>query len=186
MKKLAILVVFLVVSAVLLSAVGQFETVGTMKSLPASVYRQARWGMEPSPGWEEFDKSGDVKFLQVENTAAASPAGSGAVLDGSIGERIVEIQTVPTVRASSVEWSLDNKGPNDVWVVAAGMDGAGFNRRIAAGASSSIRMDMDGSGYTYVVVDCEDGGKTQLSLKAKVAGTDAKTVRGKSMLVIWF
>jgi hypothetical protein len=186
MKKLAILVVFLVVLTVLASAEGQFETVGTMKGLPSSVQTQARWGMETSPGWEEFDNSGDVKFLQVENTAAASPAGRGAVLDGSIGERIVEIQTAPTVGASSVEWSLENKGPNDVWVVAAGMDGAGFNRRVAAGASSGITMDMDGSGYTFIVVDCEGGGETQLSLKAKAAGADAKTVRGKSMLVIWF
>lgn len=186
MKKLAFLVVVLIVSAVLAGAVGQYETVGVMKSLPAAVRTQARWGMETSPGWEEFDSSGDVKFLQVENTAAASSAGSGAVLDGSIGERIIEIQAIPTIRANVVDWSLANKGPNDVWVVAAGMDGAGVNNRIAAGASSSFKMDLDGSGYTYIVVDCEGGGETQLSINAKMAGTDAKTARGKSMLVIWF
>jgi hypothetical protein len=186
MKKLAILVVFLAVSAALLSAVGQFETVGMMKGLPATVQTQVRWGMETSPGWEEFDGSGDVKFLQVEHTASSSASGRGSFLDGSLGERIVEIQVEPNIKASAVEWSLENKGPSAVWVVAAGLEGAGFNRQIAAGASSSFRLDMDGSGYTYVVVDCEGGDVTQLALKAKVAGTDAKTVRGKNMLVMWF
>ena len=186
MKKLAILVVFLVVSAAIVLAVGQYETVGAMKSLPMGVQAQARWGLETSPGWEEFDNSGEVKFLQVESTAAASAAGSGVILDGSIGESIVEIQTVKQIRATGVDWTLENKGPNDVWVVAAGLSGAGFNRKIASGASSSFTMNMDGGGYNYVVVDCEGGGQTQLSVKAKISGTDAKTVRGKSMLVIWF
>jgi len=185
MKKLAVLVVFLVGTVVLVTAVGQYETVGVMKSMPAGVQSQARWGMEPSPGWEEFDNSGDVKFLQVEDTAAASPSGS-SVLDGSIGERIVEIQAEPNISAAVAEWSLENKGPSDVWVVAAGMQGAGFNRKIASGASANFSIELDGSRYTYIVVDNQAGGKTQLSVKAKLAGTDAKTARGKSMLVIWF
>jgi hypothetical protein len=186
MKKLATLVVLLIVSATLAMAVGQYETVGAMKNLPAGVQAQARWGMETSPGWEEFDGSGDVKFLQVESTAAASPAGRGSVLDGSIGESIVEVQAVANIRAATVEWKLSNKGPNDVWVVAAGMDGAAVNRRIASGASSTLRMDLDGSGYSYIVVDCERGNETQLSINANIAGTDAKTARGKSMLIMWF
>ena len=169
----------------MVTAVGQYETVGVMKSLPAGVQSQARWGMETPASWTEFDKSGDVKFLQVQNTAAASPAGS-SVLDGSIGERIVEIQAEANIRAAVAEWSLENKGPNDVWVVAAGMQGADFNRKIASGASTGFLMELDGSRYTYIVVDCQGGGKTQLSIKAKLAGTDAKTTRGKSMLVIWF
>lgn len=185
MKKLAVLVVFLMGAVVLVTAVGQYETVGVMKGMPAGVLSQAQWGMEPSPGWEEFDKSGDVKFLQVETTAAASPAGS-SVLDGSIGERIIEIQAQANIRAAVAEWSLENKGPNDVWVVAAGMQGSGFNRKIASGASASFSIELDGSRYTYIVVDNQGGGKTQLSIKAKLAGTDAKTTRGKSMLVIWF
>lgn len=185
MKKLAVLVVFLVFSAALLSAVGQYETVGMMKDLPAGVQSQARWGMETPASWAEFDKSGDVKFLQVQSTVAASPTG-GSVLDGSIGELIVEIQAEPNISASVAEWSLENKGPSDVWVVAAGMQGAGFNRKIASGASTDFSMELDGSRYTYIVVDNQGGGKTQLSVKAKLAGTDAKTTRGKSMLVIWF
>jgi hypothetical protein len=185
MKKLAVLVVFLMGAVVLATAVGQYETVGIMKSLPASVQSQARWGMETSPGWDEFDKSGDAKFLQVETTASASPSGS-SVLDGSIGERIIEIQAESNINAAVAEWSLENKGPNDVWVVAAGLQGADFNRKIASGASTSFSMEMDGSRYTYIVVDNQGGGETQLSVKAKLAGTDAKTTRGKSMLVIWF
>jgi hypothetical protein len=185
MKKLAVLVVFLMGAVVLVTAVGQYETVGMMKSLPATVRTQARWGMEPSPGWEEFDQSGDVKFLQVETTASASPSGS-SVLDGSIGERIIEIQAEANINAAAAEWNLQNKGPNDVWVVAAGMQGSGFNRKIASGASASFSTELDGSRYTYIVVDNQGGGVTQLSIKAKLAGTDAKTVRGKSMLVMWF
>ena len=186
MKKLAVLVVFLVGAVVLVTAVGQYETVGAMKGLPPGVQAQARWGMESPASWKEFDNSGDVKFLQVQDTAAASPAGRGSALDGSIGERIVEIQAEANIRAAVAEWSLENKGPNDVWVVSAGMHGAGFNRRIASGASASFSMDLDGSRYTYIVVDCDGGDKTQLCIKAKLAGSDAKTTRGKSMLVIWF
>jgi hypothetical protein len=186
MKKLAFLVLFLIVGLALVGAVGQYETVGAMKSLPAGVQVQARWGMETSPGWEEFDNSGDVKFLQVENTAAASPAGRGAILDGSIGERIVEIQAQPNIKATEVEWSLENKGPRDVWVVSGGMEGAAFNMKIAAGASSNFKMELDGSRYSYIVVDNQGGGKTELSIKGKIGDTDAKTARGKSMLIIWF
>jgi hypothetical protein len=186
MKKLAVLVIFLVVAVALVTAEGQYETVGAMKSMPSGVQTQARWGMETPASWKEFDGSGDVKFLQVQNTASASPAGRSSVLDGSIGERIIEIQAEPNIRAAVVEWSLQNKGPNDVWVVSAGMQGAGFNMKIASGASSTFKMDLDGSRYTYIVVDNQGGGKTELSIKAKMAGTDAKTARGKSMLVIWF
>ncbi len=186
MKKLAVLVIFLVVAVALVTAEGQYETVGAMKNLPSGVRAQAQWGVETPANWKEFDKSGDVKFLQVQNTAAASPTGRASVLDGSIGERIIEIQAEPNIRAAVVEWSLENKGPNDVWIVSAGMQGAGFNMKIAAGASSTFKMDLDGSRYTYIVVDNHGGGKTQLSITAKMAGTDAKTARGKSMLVIWF
>ena len=134
--------------------------------------------METPASWKEFDASGDVKFLQLQDTAAASLAGRGSVLDSSIGERIIEIQAEPTINATVVEWSLENKGPNDVWVVSAGIKGAGFNMKIAAGASSTCKIDLDGSRYTYIVVDCQAGKKTQLSVKAKMAETDAKTARG--------
>jgi len=40
--------------------------------------------------------------------------------------------------------------------------------------------------YTYIVVDNEGGGKTSLDIKAKCGEIDARTTRGKSMLIIWF
>ena len=60
--------------------------------LPESVQKQSRKDAVESETWKKFDKSGQVKFLQVQNTAAASKAGTGAKLDGSIGERLIEIK----------------------------------------------------------------------------------------------
>jgi peptidoglycan hydrolase-like protein with peptidoglycan-binding domain len=186
MKKLAFLVLFLIGAAVLITGVGQYETVGVMKDLPQSVKDQSRWGVPTPADWKAFDQSGDVKFLQVQTTAPASAAGHGSVLDGSLGERIVEIQAEPNARGPEVEWSLANKGPNTVWVVAGGMSGAGFNLQIPAGDSKTVTLPMDGSGYTYLVVDNDSGGKTELDLSAKIDGVEAKTTRGASMVIIWF
>jgi hypothetical protein len=186
MKKLAFLVVFLTGAAVLVIAVGQYETVGAMKNLPQFVRDQSRWGVETPANWRQFDQSGDVKFLQVQTTAPSSAAGRGSVLDGSLGERIIEVQAEPNARGPQVQWSLANGGPNPVWVVAGGLAGAGLNRRIAAGDSSTLTLPMDGSGYSYLVVDNEGGGETELSVTAEVGNVEAKTTRGKSMLVVWF
>jgi len=49
MKKLAVLVIFMVITGALVTAVGQYETVGAMKSMPPGVQAQARWGMQPPP-----------------------------------------------------------------------------------------------------------------------------------------
>ena len=186
MKKLAFLVVFLIGAAALVIGVGQYETVGAMKDLPQAVRSQSRWGVQTPADWKQFDQSGDVKFLQVQTTAPASVGGHGSVLDGSLGERIVEIQSEPNARGPQVEWSLANKGPNPVWVVAGGPSGAGFNLRIAAGDSKKFTFPVDGSGYTYLVVDNEGGGKTELSLSAKISNIEAKTARGNPMQIIWF
>jgi hypothetical protein len=187
MKKLAFLVVFLIGTAALVLGEGQYETVGAMKSLPQFVRAQSRWGVQTPANWKQFDKSGDVKFLQVQTTAPASAAGHGSVLDGSLGERIVEIQAEPNARGPQVvEWSLANKGPNPVWVVAGGLSGAGLNGRVSAGDTSTFTLHIDGSGYSYIVVDNEGGGKTQLSVTAKIGNVEAKTTRGSSMLIIWF
>jgi hypothetical protein len=167
MKKLAFLVLFLIGAAVFITGVGQYETVGAMKDLPQFDKDQSRWGVPTPADWKEFDQSGDVKFLQVQTTAPASAAGHGAVLDGSLGERIVEIQAEPNARGPEVDWSLTNKGPNPVWVVAGGLAGAGFKLQIAAGDSQTFTLPMDGSGYTYLVVDNDGGGKTELGLSAK-------------------
>jgi hypothetical protein len=186
MKKLFILVLFLIAAAVLIGAEGMYETVGAMNELPASVRSQARFGKEMPDNWKDFDRSGDLQFLQLQATAPASPAGRGAALDGSMGERIVEVQAAPKIKGKEVEWKLENKGPNPVWVVAGGMSGAGLNIRINAGASSIFKVDMDASGYSYLVIDNDGGGKTELGITATVGDTSAKTSRGKSMKVLWF
>ncbi len=183
MKKLSLLILFLFVAAVMLSGAGQYEAV---RGLPASVSGQSRWGEEIPADWKEFDKSGDVRFLQLQTTASASPAGRGSVLDGSRGERILEVDAAPQVAGSEVEWSLKNKGPNPVWIVAGGMIVSELNIKINSGASKTVKMPVDSLGYGYLVVDNEGGKKTQLDVKAKIGDTSAKTSRGKSMVIVWF
>jgi peptidoglycan hydrolase-like protein with peptidoglycan-binding domain len=186
MKRLAFLVLFLIGAAFLTTGTGQYETVGAMKDLPKFDRDQSRWGVATPADWKEFDQSGEVKFLQVQTTAPASAAGHGSVLDGSLGERIVEIQAEPNAKGPDVEWILTNKGPSPVWVVAGGLSGAGFNQQIPAGDSRTFTLPMDGSGYTYLVVDNDSGGKTELDLSAKINDIEAKTTRGSSMVIIWF
>ncbi len=186
MKKLICMVLFLLVGAAFVFGVGQYETVGAMKDMPRSVQAQSQFGVGIAADWKEFDKSGDIRFLQVQTTAPASPAGSGSILNGSHGERIIEIQAASSIKGKEVEWKLTNKGSNPVWVLAGGLSGKSFNLRINGGASSIFKLDMDGSGYTYLVVDSEGSGKNQLDVSAKIGDTDAKTARGKSMVIIWF
>jgi hypothetical protein len=183
MKKLTFLILFLIVATALVTAEGQYEAV---KGLPQDVKAQSRWGAEIPADWKQFDESGDVKFFQVEHTAPASPAGHGSVLDGSLGERIVEVQAEPNIRGREVEWKLANKGPKPIWVVAGGMNVSKLNLKIEAGASSTFKMPVDSRGYAYLVVDNEGGGKTELTINAKIGDTGAKTARGKSMSITWF
>ena len=183
MKKLSLLILFLFVAAVMLSGAGQYEAV---RGLPASVKAQSRWGVELPTNWKEFDKSGDVRFLQLQTTAPASPDGRGSVLDGSHGERILEVDAAPHVAGIEVEWTLANKGPNPVWVVAGGMIVSELNIKINAGASSTVKTPVDALGYSYLVLDSEGSKRTELGIKAKIGDTSAKTSRGKSMVIVWF
>jgi len=183
MKKLSFLILFLFVAATILSAAGQYDAV---RSLPDSVSAQSRWGEEIPADWKDFDKSGDVRFLQLQTTAPASPAGTGSVLDGSRGERIIEVDAASHVTGNEVEWSLKNKGPNPVWIVAGGMIVSELNIKINSGASKTVKMPVDSLGYSYLVVDSEGGKKTQLDVKAKIGDVSAKTSRGKSMVIVWF
>ena len=183
MKKLSFLILFLFVAATMLSAAGQYDAV---RNLPDSVSAQSQWGVELPADWKEFDKSGDVRFLQLQTTAPASPARTGSVLDGSRGELIIEVDAAPHVTGSEVEWTLANKGPNPVWIVAGGMIVSELNIKINAGASKTMKMPVDSLGYSYLVVDNEGGKKTQLDIKAKIGDTSAKTSRGSSMVIIWF
>lgn len=153
---------------------------------PESVKNQSRKDAVESDAWKEFDKSGEVKFLQVQNTASASERGSGVKLDGSIGERLVEIVVSPSIGKKAVEWTLENKGKSTIWVVAAGgfMDDLPIS--ISAGSTTTLESVVGWDRYTYIVVDNEGGKKASLDIKAKCGETAAKTARGKSMFIIWF
>jgi hypothetical protein len=151
------------------------------EELPESVKKQSRKDEVETEIWKKFDKSGPVKFLQVEDTAAASKKGTGAKLDGSIGERLIEIKVDPAIKGDKVVWSLENKGPSEVWVVAGGTEPV----KIEAKAKTDLETPLV-DGYCYIVVDNEGGKETQLSIKATCGETEAKTARGKSMTVIWF
>ncbi len=155
-------------------------------SLPKFVLSQSKKNWVPPASWKKFDKSGKVKFLQVQTTAPASPAGSGSKLDGSIGERLVEIKVDPSVGSKVVKWNLKNSGKSTVWVVAAGGMVGSLPVAIAPGKTVSITTNLDKDNYTYIVVDNEGGKKTTLGISAKCGEVKAKTTRGKSMKVVWF
>jgi len=154
--------------------------------LPKTVQSQSRKGAVETEVWKKFDKSGDVKFLQVQTTAPKSDEGTGALLDGSYGERLLEILLQPGVEGTEVVWSLKNKGPSTVWIVAAGGSESAFPISIDKDQTVDLTTMFDKDRYAYLVVDNEGGGKTELGISAKCGGTDAKTTRGKSMKLLWF
>ena len=117
----------------------------------------------------------------------ASEAGNGGTLDGSAGEKLVEIKVVdPAIQESVVEWTLKNTGKSTIWVVAAGGSETDLPVGIAGEDSITLNTNLDEDRYTYIVADNEEGGKAALDIKAKCGETDAKTARGKSMHVTWF
>jgi hypothetical protein len=154
--------------------------------LPKSVKGQSRKDVVQPEAWKKFDKSGQVRFLQVETTAPGSEAGKGSSLEGSLGERLIEIKVDPDIKDSVVEWSLANKGKSTVWVVAASKPDTTLPMSIEAKGSAALRTSLDKDLYTYIVVDNEAGGKASIDIKATCGGKDAKTARGKSMSVTWF
>jgi hypothetical protein len=176
MKKLLYVLVLVVVGLAMLGCAG----------LPKTVKSQSRKGAVETEVWKKFDKSGDVKFLQVQTTAPKSEEGTGALLDGSYGERLLEIMVAPGVEGTEVVWSLKNKGPSTVWILTAGGSESAFPISIDKDQTVELTTMLDEDRYTYLVLDNEGGGKTQLDLAAKCGGTDAKTTRGKTMTVIWF
>jgi len=159
MKKLLYVLVLVVVGMAMLGCAG----------LPKTVQSQSRKGAVETEAWKKFDKSGDVKFLQVQTTAPKSDEGTGAILDGSYGERLLEILLQPGVEGTEVVWSE-----------------SAFPISIDKDQAVELTTLLDEDRYTYLVVDNEGGGKTELGISAKCAGTDAKTTRGKTMKVIWF
>lgn len=159
--------------------------VATAEELPESVKSQMRKGSKESEGWDKFDKSGPAKFLQVQHTAAASEAGSADKLDGSFGERLIEVLLDSSVEADAVAWTLENKGPGTVYVVASSDGELKESVAIEAGASAEVSTKVVDA-YCYLVVDTDGRDETTLSIKAKAGETEAKTVRGKSMSILWF
>lgn len=176
MKKLLYLGLCVAVAMMLLGCAG----------LPKAVKGQSRKNAIEPETWKAFDKSGQAKFLQVQTTAPKSASGKGELLDGSYGERLLEIKVDPAIQDTAVEWILKNKGPSDVWIVAAGETSLALPHKIAKGEAVSIRTVLDMDHYTYIVVDNEGGGKTELGISAMCGETKAKTTRGKSMKIIWF
>lgn len=154
--------------------------------LPESVMKQVRKDMKQSEEWQKFDQSGTVKFLQMEDTAAASAEGTGALLDGSLGERLIEIKVLPEVSGQFVEWTLKNAGPSPVWVVATSKSNSEVPIIIQAGEEMNFATDVV-EGYCYIVVDNEGGQKTILTVNAKCGDIEAKTTNGgKNMSMTWF
>ena len=187
MKRLIQCILITIVTIGLLSCVSQTsvaEKSGT-EGLPESVQKQSRKDAVETEVWKKFDKSGQVKFLQVQDTAPASEAGTGVKLDGSAGERLIEIKVDPALEQKMVEWSLENKGPSAVWVVAASQSDDTVPVKIEAKASATVKTTLTDD-YCYLVVDSEGGGKTTLNIKATCGETEAKTTRGKSMTIVWF
>ena len=159
--------------------------VAMAEELPESVEKQVRKGSKESEGWDKFDKSGPVKFLQVQHTAAASEVGNANKLDGSFGERLIEVLLDSAVDADVVVWSFENKGPGAVYVVMSSDGGLQESLAIEAGSSAELSTKVEDA-YCYVVVDSDGKDETTLNIKAKAGETEAKTVRGKSMAVSWF
>lgn len=190
MRKLFYLLVIISMSVGLFNCAAQQKVSEQAMSavsnpLPEFVQQQSRKDAKEPEVWKKFDKSGAVKFLQLETTAAASAVGSGAKLDGSAGERLVEIKTLPEVTCDAILWTLENKGPSAVWIVAASNVDAFAPVMLDPAASKELSTPVK-EGYAYLVVDSEGGKQTTISIKAKCGETEAKTVGGATMLVSWF
>ena len=154
--------------------------------LPESVQNQSRKDAKETAEWKNFDGSGPVKFLQVESTAAASPSDAASTLDGSFGERLIEVQVDSSIEADVIAWSLENKGPGVVWVVAKSDDDCAEEVvEIQAGATVELEVKLD-CGYCYIVVDSDGKDETTVNIKAAAGETAAKTTRGKDMTILWF
>jgi hypothetical protein len=153
--------------------------------LPESVQRQSRKDDQESAEWTQFDKAGPVKFLQVQHTAAASPTESAAQLDGSIGERLIEVKLDPSITGDVLAWSLENKGPGVVWIVAASDGSIAEALELQPDAIVELEVAVT-DGYVYLVVDSDGTQQTAVIIKAAAGDTAAKTVVGGDMRVEWF
>lgn len=180
MKKLGYVILLAMMMVSLMSCGGVMTG-----ELPMSVQNQSRRDIKETEEWKKFDSSGPVKFLQVEDTAAASAPGTASTLDGSIGERLIEVKIDSSIQAETVAWNVENKGPGVIWVVASSDDSVAEAVEIQVGTTVELEVKLV-DGYCYLVVDSDGKDETTVSIKAKAGETDAKTTRGKSMTVLWF
>ena len=173
---------YIFIGLVVVGLIGNVWQTVFAEELPEYVQKQSRKDAVESETWKKFDQSGPVKFLQVQDTAAASEAGTGGKLDGSVGERLIEVKVIdPAGTCEKVEWTLENKGPSEVWIVV----GTEEPPKIDAEGSATLETPLV-EGYCYIVVDNEGGQETQLNIKAKCGDTEAKTARGNAMAIVWF
>ena len=105
-------------------------------------------------------------------------------MDGSVGERLIEVKLDPSIESESIAWTLENKGPGTVWIIAKS-DNLEKVVEIKAEGSADVETKVV-DGYCYIVVDSDGKDETSLTIKAKAGETDAKTARGKNMNVLWF
>ncbi len=187
MKKSLMLIMIVLLSLSLISCGGkEVKTVEEVpvveeETLPESVMRQVRKDAKESKGWEKFDQSGKVKFLQVQHTAPASVP----MLDGSYGERLIEVKAESAIEGHKMEWTLENDGPLAVWLIATSDEVLELPVKIDPESSVSVETTIE-DGYSYIVVDNVGGMETTLNVKARYGDTEAKTVRGKDIKVVWF
>ncbi len=153
-------------------------------TLPDNVSAQSKKEFVPTEEMLAFDKSGEVKFLQVQTTAAASAADTGMVLDGSLGEMLIEIKTKPVMAGAEVVWGLKNKGDGSLYVVATSYKEAMIPFTAPAGETTEYITMLDEMGYGYIVVDSDMAG--EIEVMAKAGDKDAKTPKGSNMVILWF
>jgi hypothetical protein len=84
-----------------------------------------------------------------------------------------------------IAWSLENKGPGVVWVIASSDDGVAEAVEVQAEATVELEVKLM-DGYCYLVVDSDGKDETTVSIKAAAGEEAAKTVRGKDMAISWF
>ncbi len=153
-------------------------------TLPDRVSSQSKKDFVPTEEMLAFDKSGEVKFLQVQTTASASSEGSAMELDGSLGEMLIEIKTEPAMAGAEIVWGLKNKGSAPLYVVFCSYKEAAVPFTAPEGKTTEYTSMLDESGYGYIVVDSGEAG--EIEVMAQIGDKEAKTPRGSNMKVLWF
>ena len=150
-------------------------------SLPDSVLSQSRKDFMPTENWLKYNKSGEVKYLQIQGTAPRSDIGKGLFLDGSCGEQLIKIKTIPILKDEVVEWTVKNKNEKSVFVVYTSFKSLKIPFEIEGEKTVEFITKIDTEGYGYIVVASEN--VENVEFKAKVCDEDANTTSGNTMKV---